>query len=212
MKPAASILADGRSIVIRRITPADSRLLADGFARLSSESRRLRFLSTKSKLTKKELRYLTEVDGHNHEALVAIDPSTDQGVGVARFVRDEQDLSRAEIAVVVADDWQRQGVATLLLTRLTDRARQEGVQRFTALIVQENRAMQGLFSDMGKPVRMVSMGPGAVQYEIEITPTGLGEQLKEALRAAATGRLRLASPLWQELRTLFPLQFRSRTR
>src|SRR5438132_13388115 len=133
-RPEDVTLRDGSRVRIARITPQDAPLIAEGFQRLSAESRRLRFLTAKPTLSSSELKYLTEVDGHRHETLGAIDPATGQGVAVARFVRDEEDPSRAEVAVTVADDWQRRGLGTILLDRLADRARQEGIQRFTALM------------------------------------------------------------------------------
>src|SRR5437660_7106872 len=114
-QPAA--LPDGTPITIRRLTPSDAPILAGGFARLSEESRRLRFLTAKERLSESELRYLTEVDGHRHEALGAIDPGSGEGIAVARFVRDQRDSSRAEVAITVADDWQRRGLGKLLLNR-----------------------------------------------------------------------------------------------
>lgn len=78
-------LRDGREVLVGRLTPSDAPVLADAFTRLSEESRRLRFLSPKPELSPSELRYLTEVDGHQHEALCAIDPGTGQGVGVAEY-------------------------------------------------------------------------------------------------------------------------------
>src|SRR5205085_4610386 len=66
-------LRDGGEVLISRLTPADAPLLAEAFAQLSEESRRLRFLAPKPTLSAAELRYLTEVNGHRHEALSAID-------------------------------------------------------------------------------------------------------------------------------------------
>ncbi len=196
------LLSDGRWIVIRRLTPADSPELAQAFARLSAETRRLRFLSPKSHLTEGELRYLTDVDGHAHEALVAIDPTTRRGVGIARFVRDAENPYRAEIAVTVSDDWQRHGVATALLSRLSARAREEGVASFTALVAPENHTMQELLARLGSSLRVLGTSEGAVEYEVEVAPAGVGEQLRGALRATAAGRVRLPAQLSRELRAL----------
>src|SRR5579884_2031299 len=134
-------LRDGRTVVISRLTAEDTQLLADAFERLSEESRRLRFLAPKAHLSLAELRYLTDVDGHRHEALGATDPATGEGVAIARFVRDPEDPGRAEVAITVADDWQRRGLGKIMLSRLVDRARSEGVQRFTALVSTDNRNM-----------------------------------------------------------------------
>src|SRR5579859_2343599 len=137
-------LQDGSRVLIGRVTAHDAPTLAEGFARLSEESRRLRFLASKPNLTQAELRYLTEVDGHNHEALGAIDPETGRGVGIARYVRDANNPTRAEAAVTVADDWQRRGLGKLLLERLTDRARAEGITHFTALVASDNAGVKAL--------------------------------------------------------------------
>jgi GNAT superfamily N-acetyltransferase len=204
-KDEAVRLRDGAEIELRRLTPQDAPVLAEAFAQLSQESRRLRFLAPKPSLTKSELRYLTEVDGHRHEALGATDPATGRGVAVGRFVRDPADPSRAEVALTVADDWQRRGLGRLLLERLADRAREEGVDRFTALVADENRGMHKLIDGGEAPARTKSLGDDVTEYEIQLATKGLGAQLESALRAAAAGRLTLAPRLCEVLKTLVPL-------
>jgi RimJ/RimL family protein N-acetyltransferase len=199
-------LRDGSEVLISRLGPADAQLLADAFARLSEESRRLRFLGPKPSLSAAELRYLTEIDGHRHEALAAIDPATGRGVGIGRFVRDPEDPSRAEVAITVADDWQGRGLGKLLLARLADRAREEAVRSFTALVSVDNRNMQGLLDRMEAPARVTRMANGVAEYEIELGPKGLGAELEEALRAAAAGHLQVPPRLCQLLRGIVPLR------
>lgn len=203
--PAEATLRDGTRVRLRRVTPADAPALADAFTRLSEESRRLRFLAPKPRLSPSELRYLTEVDGHNHEALTAIDPTTGDGVGIGRWVRDRDDPGRAEIAVTVADDWQGRGMGTLLLEHLTERAREEGVARFTALVAADNLSMQRLLSRLDVPVHQVRPLGEAAEYEIEVAPRGMGARLQDALRAAAEGHWRMPPRLWETLRSLVPL-------
>jgi RimJ/RimL family protein N-acetyltransferase len=203
---AAATLRDGTLVVISRLSPDDAPLLADGFARLSEESRRLRFLTPKPNLSSSELRYLTEVDGHRHEALGAIDPATGRGVAVGRFIRDERDPSRAEVAITVADEWQHRGLGKLLLGRLTDRAREEGVERFTALVSEDNESMQKLLERADAPARITRVGEEVAEYEIELAARGLGAQLEGALRAAAAGRLQVPPRVCEALRALVPLQ------
>jgi GNAT superfamily N-acetyltransferase len=131
-----AVLRDGSAVLIRQVRADDAALLADGFARLSEQSRQMRFLAAKNILTPAELRYLTEVDHHDHEALGALADGTDLGVGIARYIRDNRDPRSAEVAVTVVDDWQRRGLGTELLNRLSDRARKEGIGRFTALVAR----------------------------------------------------------------------------
>ena len=163
------VLRDRSAVLIRQIRSEDRPLLADGFDRLSPRSRQLRFLRTKNHLTPAELRYFTDVDHHDHEALGALDQADGRGVGVARYVRDAEDPHAAEIAVTIVDDWQGKGLGTVLLTRLSDRARQEGIRRFTALVSPDNVAMARVLRNMS--ARLVGYGPGTEHYEIALSPT-----------------------------------------
>ena len=99
-------LADGRRILIRPIEAGDAQELRWGFERLSAGSRYQRFLAPIAYLTQAQLEFLTHVDHVTHEALVAVDATTGEGVGIARFIRDEGDPTRADVALVVADRWQ----------------------------------------------------------------------------------------------------------
>jgi EmrB/QacA subfamily drug resistance transporter len=161
-------LRDGSKVVIRQVRSADAPLLADGFARLSPQSRRLRFLYRKDELTPAELRYFTDIDHHHHEALGALDHTGGRGVGVARYVRDTTDPQSAEIALTIADDWQGRGLGTELLAQLSGRARAAGIRRFTALVSADNAAMAALLrSASADPVRREH---GTVEYQITLAP------------------------------------------
>jgi RimJ/RimL family protein N-acetyltransferase len=161
------VLRDGSMVQIRPVRSADAPLLADGFARLSAASRRMRFLGVKKELSTTDLRYFTDVDHHNHEALAALDQAGGHGVGIARYIRDAGDPQAAEIAVTIVDDWQGRGLGTELLARLSDRARSEGIRRFTALADAGNVAVAALLGNAG--ARLVRRGPGTVEYEITLT-------------------------------------------
>jgi GNAT superfamily N-acetyltransferase len=134
----------GLSLRIRPLTAADKALLADGFERLSERSRYRRFFRPLDRLSARDLSYLTEIDHHNHEALAALDPETGRLIGVARYVRTGEP-EYAEVSVVVGDPWQRQGVATILLEQLTERARVAGITHFAALVMDDNVEALKLF-------------------------------------------------------------------
>jgi RimJ/RimL family protein N-acetyltransferase len=133
------VLADGARILIRPIEPSDARQLKAGFEHLGAVSRFRRFLTPIDHLSDRQLNYLTHVDHIAHEALLAIDTATGEDVAVARFVRDPEDPSRAEVAIVVADHWQGRGVGGALADRLCERARSVGVEWFTARMLIGNR-------------------------------------------------------------------------
>jgi RimJ/RimL family protein N-acetyltransferase len=171
-RPAAggtpTTLRDGSTVLIRQVRGTDAPLLADGFARLSARSRQLRFLGPKKMLSAAELRYLTDVDHHDHEALGALSPADGWGVGIARYIRDPGDPEAAEIAVTIADDWQGRGLGTELLARLSGRARQAGIGRFTATVAADNVAMTRLLWKMG--AELTGRGRGTVDYEVALEP------------------------------------------
>jgi RimJ/RimL family protein N-acetyltransferase len=160
------LLRDGSPVLIRPVRSTDAQLLTEGFARLSERSRRLRFLGRKNTLTEADLRYYTDVDHHDHEALGALDHVRGGGVGIARYVRDREDPHAAEIALAIVDDWQGRGLGTELLARLSERACQEGICRFTALIAPDNAAMAGLLRSFGGG--LVRRDYGTLEYEIEL--------------------------------------------
>lgn len=194
-------------MLIRQIQPADAALLAEGFARLSVQSRWLRFLTSKSELSPAELRYFTEVDHHNHEALAAVNDADGRGLGVARFIRLTEDPDTAEVAVTVVDDWQGRGLGTELLIKLTDRARQEGIRRFTALLAADNEAVLGLLQDISADVQVTHRGAGTVDYELTLAPAGLGSELHALLRAFGRRHLEPPKPIRDALAALIPNRF-----
>jgi RimJ/RimL family protein N-acetyltransferase len=170
VKTGLVALRDGSTVLIRPVQSTDAALLADGFARLSLRSRQLRFLTRKKRLSSAELRYFTEVDHHDHEALVALDHGDGRGVGIARYIRHADDPHAAEIAVTVIDDWQGRGLGTELVARLSGRARQEGIHRFTALVADDNMAVARMLRNTS--ASLAGRGAGTIEYEIPLVPPG----------------------------------------
>ena len=178
-------------ITLREVRPEDKDAIAAGFERLSSESRYRRFFTAMSRLSAADLRYLTEVDHRDHEAVVALD-SEGGPVGVARYVRCENRVE-AEVAVAVVDDWQGRGAATALLERLIERASENGIEQFVASILQENADAIELFrhvaADDPAPRRVV---PGQVELVMALPEHGVrGSLLGRALRSAASGKVEI---------------------
>jgi ribosomal protein S18 acetylase RimI-like enzyme len=192
-------LRDGSRVVIRPLVADDKEGLAAAFERASERTRYLRFLGPTPALTAKQLAYLTEIDHHDHEALVAIEPSSGEGLGIARYVRSSQDPAAAECAVAVADEWQGRGLGTALLRRLMARARDEGIERITALVLSQNREALGLLEAVGRvEERVADHGTIEVSLDIPDEPQQDEHERRFAcwLRAAATGLL--DSPLMRQ--------------
>jgi nucleotide-binding universal stress UspA family protein/GNAT superfamily N-acetyltransferase len=187
-------LEDGSSITIRPISVDDRQALAEGFERLSPESRYRRFFTPVTHLSERELDYLTNIDHHDHEALVAIDANTGEGIAVARYIRI--DANAAEPAIAVTDEWQRRGVASALLDALAERAREEGIRRFVAPVLADNAGAIRAFRNLGATSHEF-MGP-----EVELTtdlsePEAARPALRELLRVAASGLVEPARNIWE---------------
>jgi GNAT superfamily N-acetyltransferase len=107
-------------------------------------------------------------------------------MGVARYVRTAPAASTAEVAVAVVDRYQGNGVATALLGELADRAREEGVERFTATALATNADVIELLHRLG-PTEVRRSG-GVVEIEIELPlDTHAESPLRRLLRTAAKG-------------------------
>jgi GNAT superfamily N-acetyltransferase len=167
------VLADGTTIRLRQIRPTDRAKLVEGLARLSPESQYLRFFTTKVKFTEAELRYLTEIDGHDHFAIAAaiLEPDGTEGEGIAigRFVRLHDEPTVAEPAIVVVDAMQHRGIGRILMERLIDAAIERGIRHFRSEFLAINRPMKELLAHLSPAAQFTSHGP-VVTAEFAIAP------------------------------------------
>jgi GNAT superfamily N-acetyltransferase/nucleotide-binding universal stress UspA family protein len=194
------ILRDGAVITVRAIEPEDRHALAAGFEALSPESRYRRFFSGVSDLTGRQLDYLTRVDHHDHEALVAL---TDDGkvMGVARYVRTGP--GEAEPAVAVADDWQGRGVGSVLLGALAERALDEGVTHFNAIVLAANPEAIAVLGRLGDA--SISRHGSELEMRIPLaSPDRPATPLRVLLQAVANGTLDPALTFWQRIASRHP--------
>ena len=162
-------LPSGTSLLIRPIEPGDKERLVDGLRQLSDESIRKRFLAAKPRFTRSELRYLTEIDGVNHIALVAVlaeDP--DQLVAVARCVRLPDRPGTAEMAIVVGDPWQGHGLGRELARRLADAALAVGIRRFAATMLGDNEAARRLMRTFARRLDEARVSGGVREVLVEL--------------------------------------------
>ncbi|MGQ0847831.1 MAG: GNAT family N-acetyltransferase [Actinomycetota bacterium] len=151
-KPLTTRLDDGTEIVLRPVGPDDKQLLEEGMARLSPESRRLRFLAPIDQLSRSQLAYLTEVDQQNHIAWGALVDGAP--VAIARLVRLAEPSTDAELAVTVVDGWQRRGLGSLLVRLMVALARPVGIERIVFTALPENRAIILLFQGLGAVIEV----------------------------------------------------------
>jgi RimJ/RimL family protein N-acetyltransferase len=188
-------LRDDSEVVVRPIRAEDKEALTAAFERLSEQSRYQRFMTPIAELSESQLRYLTEVDHTDHEALIVLDAVTGDGVGVGRFVRLDADPTSAEAAITVIDEWQGRGLGTALAQLLAERAREVGVKRFVALLLAGNDQMHDVLASLG-PSKVLSREAGTIEVEVAIPEQGIGEHMAGVLRVVAGGTVELATPPW----------------
>ena len=199
-------LRDGSRVLLRSIRPSDADRLAEGLRQLSPASRYLRFHAPIEELSDEQLRYLTQVDHHDHEAIVALDLDhrDHPGIGVARYIRETREPTVAEAAITVADRYHGQGAGTLLLGALARRARDAGIEVFRNYVLDGNHAMLDVFDQLGAERELETDGLWRVdlrvpddEAQIPNSPAG------RAFLGVARGDRTLASllpPIWSRWR------------
>ena len=162
-------LADGTEVVVRPLSRVDNARERDFLERLSPESRAFRFLGP-LKITDKIVASLTAVDPSRDTAMVALVREKDGKlleIGVARFSTEEA-ARRGECAVVVSDDWQRKGVATLLMNHLIADARKRGLLQLYSIDVADNAGMRALAERLGFTRTRYPDYPGEVVHTLQL--------------------------------------------
>ncbi|MDP5225845.1 MULTISPECIES: GNAT family N-acetyltransferase [Arthrobacter] len=178
------VLRDGGTGHIRPIAPSDAEAVQAFHQAQSQASVYLRFFSYKAKLTGRELKRFTEVDHRDRVALVIT--IAGEIVGIARYDRLE-DPSEAEVAFNISDRHQGRGLGSILLEHLAAAALENGIRRFSAEVLPENRKMLGVFADAGYEVKR-QFESGVVLVGFGIDPTVKSRAVMESREHRAEAR------------------------
>ncbi len=140
----------GTSIFFRPVKISDETFLKEFFYSLSDKSIYRRFISSRQDMPHERLQEFCVIDYTRDVVILAMvqDGQREVVAGVGQY-GISQDLHTAEVAFVVRDDMQNQGIGQELLTYLTLLARRQGLLGFTAEVLVENRPMLHLFEKMG---------------------------------------------------------------
>jgi RimJ/RimL family protein N-acetyltransferase len=146
---AAELLGNGRRIEIRSLRPDDRDELVAAVNRTSAQSLYRRFFAAKRGFTEREVAFFLNVDFVNHVALVAVLEEDGGPVicGGGRYVVVQP--GTAELAFVVVDQYQGQGIGAALMRHLMVIARQAGIKELIAEVLPENAAMLKIFRKSG---------------------------------------------------------------
>jgi RimJ/RimL family protein N-acetyltransferase len=151
-------------VLVRPVRLSDEEPLRDLFYRLSDESTYRRFMFCKRRHPHEEMQDLVQVDYERSMALVACAAEGD-GLEIVAMTRYDVDPATrlADVAFVVRDAWQGQGLGTLLMRRMAAIARARGLLGFTADVLVANRPMLAVFEKSGLAL---DMRPGGKSYHV----------------------------------------------
>ncbi|WP_394941005.1 GNAT family N-acetyltransferase [Psychromicrobium sp. YIM B11713] len=186
------VLRDGATAHLRPIAASDADAVQSFHQGQSEQSIYLRFFTYRSTLTEKELRRFTQVDYRNRVAFVI----TVAGaiIGIGRYDR-LADPKLAEVAFNISDAHQGRGLGSILLEHLAAAARENGVSRFTAEVLPENRKMLTVFAEAGYEVsRHFDDGVVSLSFDIDPTERSLEVMASREHRAEARSIEGLLSP------------------
>ena len=178
------VLRDGGTAHLRPIHPSDADAVQAFHVGQSQKSIYMRFFAFKSKLSAKELKRFTEVDYKDRVALVITIGGEIMGIG--RYDRLD-DPEEAEVAFNIADAHQGRGIGSILLEHLAAAARENGIRKFSAEVLPENRKMLMVFSDAGYDVKR-HFDDGVVSLEFNIDPTDKSRAVMESREHRAEAR------------------------
>lgn len=186
-------LDGGERLRMRVVRPADRERIIAGFTRLSPQTRYRRFLGSKRELSEQDLAFLSQCDGVRQYAIIVltIDAAGEdrESIGMARFIRDSADAEVAELAIVVADEWQGRGIGRRLMVAIIDAAREWGVTRLQAYTLADNQQLRALLDRLPMDVELTSED-GLLRFTIPIPDTTKADALvvvDHLLRSAAAG-------------------------
>jgi GNAT superfamily N-acetyltransferase len=175
---------------MRALGSEDRKRIEAGFGQLSEATVRARFLGN-VRATPRLFAWVDELDGRDRIAVGAAHAESGAPLGLARFVRDAHDATRADVAITVLDGWQRRGVGTALIQELARRAARVGVTTFSATALAENHGARELARKVGD-TRIGPASRGVVSIDIGIAD-GLLPRRSRPSSVLRTVRARAAS-------------------
>ncbi|SHK27838.1 Acyl-CoA synthetase (NDP forming) [Pseudonocardia thermophila] len=185
------VASDGGIVHLRPILPSDADALVRFHAGLSEHTRYLRYFGPYPRIPPRDLERFTHVDHRTRVGLICL--LGDEIIAVGRY----EGLPRpdgaegppvsAEVAFVVTDAHQNRGLGSILLEHLAAAARENGLRRFEAEVLAENRAMVRVFRQAGYQVSRQFEG-GVLHLEFDIDPTERSLAVRDAREQRAEAR------------------------
>jgi RimJ/RimL family protein N-acetyltransferase len=198
-------LRDGTRLQLRPIRPEDKERLRRGLDWLSPRTRQLGFHTQLRAVTDAQLRYVTEIDHHDHVAWLALDLEAPEvpAVALARSIRLHGAPDVAEAAITVVDAYQDRGLGTVLLGLLAGIAVSNGIRAFRNYVLAENEPVLAVFEQLGASRQLLTPEVYEVDLPLPLDPatlpdTPVGRTLRAVARDVTPGSHLALSvpPVW----------------
>jgi len=144
------VLNDGTEVTIRPMRPEDADMQQEFVRNLSEESRYNRYMSSIKQLSQPVLVRFTQLDFDREMALVMVRmvDGREEQIGVSCYFTDPDNES-CEFALVVADNWQGRGIGPIMMNRLFDAAKKQGLTIMRGEVLANNKGMLKLMAKIG---------------------------------------------------------------
>jgi acyl-CoA hydrolase/GNAT superfamily N-acetyltransferase len=161
------LLPNGTQITFRAVHPTDSPRMRELFYALSQQTMYYRFMSSQKIVSRQQIQDFVYIDHRNDVSIVGTLPEAhgEEIIALGNYYLDPK-TNRAEVAFVVHDKWQRQGIGTFLLRFLARVARRNGIRGFTAEVLAENKGMQAVFNKSNTKISSKFNG-SVYSYELD---------------------------------------------
>ena len=162
-------LPNGTDMVVRPIRPEDAEIEQAFIRQLSERAKYFRFMQTITELTPQMLARFTQIDYDREMALIAVVDvnGRETEIGVARYITNP-DARSCEFAIVVADNWQRQGIAHRLMQQLIETARSHALQMMEGEVLANNHEMLKLVTKLGFNISPSDGDPGMKHVVLDL--------------------------------------------
>jgi acyl-CoA hydrolase/RimJ/RimL family protein N-acetyltransferase len=139
---------DGRKVVYRPTKPSDNRMIQEHFYQMDDKDVEMRFFNLRRHFYREEMENMSQVDYVKNLSIVAVtgEIGFERIVGLGGYFLEHG--TTAEVAFSIAKDWQGKGIGSVILLKLAEAARENGISTLTAYTLPSNRGMIRLFKKL----------------------------------------------------------------
>lgn len=162
---------DDHPVLLRPVRPEDEHLYLDFFKHVSEHDLRLRFFAPVKEFSHTFIARMTQIDYARAMAFVAIEERTGEMLGGVR-IHSDANYEKGEYAVLVRSDLKGRGLGWVLMQRMIDYARAEGLSEVEGQVLRDNTTMLRMCTDLGFRIEHDPEDPGLCKVVLDLSAEG----------------------------------------